>query len=306
MAWNVGEGRGGGGTRNEDERREEEKKCKDDKEAGGWGTGERRGTEEQGRKDEHRGRGKDEEPCPLHLYFSSLRCRWTTDLECVLELPRQGLSADHGVGRVLLERCKSRGIEEMVNPVCCTCVSSLWSRSRLRLRPGRRGTKEITNPVRCTCMPSRWSGSRLRPGHHPHVVSLVGRVLPHLPPCSARRYSPSRTDGPARGGGGGESGTKETNPGGRSSSAGCWGVGALVCVCVCVCLGWEIAIGETVILLTLSLSIAIETPTKGRGGCSRMTVSPTASGRGGRAKSGESGESCVRVGDQAATRMNGH
>ena len=37
-----------------------------------------------------------------------------------------------------------------------------------------------------------------------------------------------------------------------------------------------VAIGETVILLTLSLSIAIEAPTKGRGGCSRMTLSPTA------------------------------
>ena len=32
----------------------------------------------------------------------------------------------------------------------------------------------------------------------------------------------------------------------------------------------------TVILLTLSLCIAIETPTKGGGGCSRVTVSPTA------------------------------
>ena len=35
------------------------------------------------------------------------------------------------------------------------------------------------------------------------------------------------------------------------------------------------AVGETVILLT-TLSIPIEPPTKGRGGCSRMTASPTA------------------------------
>ena len=34
-----------------------------------------------------------------------------------------------------------------------------------------------------------------------------------------------------------------------------------------------LAVGETVILLTRSLSIPIETPTKGRGGCSRLTVS---------------------------------
>ena len=39
----------------------------------------------------------------------------------------------------------------------------------------------------------------------------------------------------------------------------------------------HLAIGETVILRTLSLShIAIETPDKGRGGCSRVAVSPTA------------------------------
>ena len=37
-----------------------------------------------------------------------------------------------------------------------------------------------------------------------------------------------------------------------------------------------IAVGETAIVVPLSLSIAVETPTKGRGVCSRMTVSPTA------------------------------
>ena len=41
-------------------------------------------------------------------------------------------------------------------------------------------------------------------------------------------------------------------------------------------LALKIAVDETVILLTLSLSITIDTPTKYRGGCSRVTVSPTA------------------------------
>ena len=41
-----------------------------------------------------------------------------------------------------------------------------------------------------------------------------------------------------------------------------------------------VAIGETVILLTLPLLSYIGTPTKGRGGCSRMTVLPTAAGAG--------------------------
>ena len=37
-----------------------------------------------------------------------------------------------------------------------------------------------------------------------------------------------------------------------------------------------LAVGETVILPACPLVVSIETPTKGRGGCSRMTVSPTA------------------------------
>ena len=41
----------------------------------------------------------------------------------------------------------------------------------------------------------------------------------------------------------------------------------------------DLGVGETVILLTLPLHPYIEAPTKGRGGCGRMTVSPTTSAR---------------------------
>ena len=40
--------------------------------------------------------------------------------------------------------------------------------------------------------------------------------------------------------------------------------------------GANAAVGETVMLLTRSLSITIDTPTKGGGGCSSMTVWSTA------------------------------
>ena len=40
-------------------------------------------------------------------------------------------------------------------------------------------------------------------------------------------------------------------------------------------IGLSVAVGETVIYWR-PLHIPIKTPTKGRGGCSRMTVSPTA------------------------------